>query len=326
MFEVAGLCRKKQAETPEQITCSLGVMMLRCLLQELSNRLSHALKSPEVLAALVKQEMVTDKQDWMYMLWDKDNGKLMPQMPRATRCPPRTYGKPFRLEADTKNALVPFLIDVSGRQDVSGYGGTLLWVCALAARLMSLYASLDKPASEVVDDASLAMYLWLRRIPHPRQFVADLGVRHYFAQYPSDADTTTQIRAQIYQELEHANLDVAITFFRHMLDQSHREDFYEDIYRHILSHMITEPRPITAMHPTLFQQPAQSSVDPMRVPRAPLTLESQVETQDDHDDLRESRNGCPSPAPTLIESSGSEATMDYGDSRVLAFMDDDADT
>ena len=90
--------------------------------------------------------------------------------------------------------------------------------------------------------------------------------------------------------------------------------------------MITEPRPITAMHPTLFQQPAQSSVDPIRVPRAPLTLESQVETQDDHDDLRESRNGCPSPAPTLIESSGSEATMDYGDSRVLAFMDDDADT
>ncbi|CAE7379497.1 unnamed protein product, partial [Symbiodinium microadriaticum] len=198
MFEVAELWRKKQAETPEQITCSLGVMMLRRLLQELSNRLSHALKSPEVLAALVKQEMVTDKQDWMYMLWDKDNGKLMPQMPRATRCPPRTYSKPFRLEADTKNALAPFLIDVSGRQDVS--------------------------------------------------------------------------------ELEHANLDVAITFFRHMLDQSHREDFYE------------------------------------------------VETQDDHDDLRESRNGCPSPAPTLIESSGSEATMDYGDSRVLAFMDDDADT
>ena len=102
---------------------------------------------------------------------------------------------------------------------------------------MSLYASLDKPASEVVDDASLAMYLWLRRIPHPRQFVAticvDHGVRHYFVQYPSDADTTTQIRAQIYQELEHANLDVAITFFRHMLDQSHREDFYEvDIYCH----------------------------------------------------------------------------------------------
>ena len=83
MFEVAELWRKKQAETPEQITCSLGVMMLRCLLQELSNRLSHALKSPEVVAALIKQEMLTDKQDWMYMLWDKDNGKLMPDPTRT---------------------------------------------------------------------------------------------------------------------------------------------------------------------------------------------------------------------------------------------------
>ncbi|OLQ04150.1 hypothetical protein AK812_SmicGene12812 [Symbiodinium microadriaticum] len=82
MFEVAELWRKKQEETPEQITCSLGVMMLRCLLQELSSRLSHALKTPEVVAALIKQEMLTDKQDWMYMLWDKDNGKLMPDPTR----------------------------------------------------------------------------------------------------------------------------------------------------------------------------------------------------------------------------------------------------
>ena len=29
-----------------------------------------------------QQEMLTDKQDWMYMLWDKDNGKLMPDPTR----------------------------------------------------------------------------------------------------------------------------------------------------------------------------------------------------------------------------------------------------
>ncbi|CAE7449416.1 unnamed protein product [Symbiodinium microadriaticum] len=188
---------------------------------------------------------------------------------------------------------------------------------------MSLHASLDRPASDVMEDASLAMYLWLRRIPRPRQFVADLGVRHYFVQYPSDADTTAQIRAQIYQELENVNLDEAITFFRHMLDQPHREDFYEDIYRHILLHMTTEPRPITAMHPTLFPHSAQSTVVPIRVPPASLTQESRMETPDDSAALLERRSH--SPAPTLIESSDSDATLNYVDTETSVFMEDAAD-
>ena len=135
MFEVAELWRKKQMETPEQITCSLGVMMMRCLLQELSNRLSHALKTPEVVAALIKQEMLTDKQDWLYMLWDKDNGKLMPdptRNPLSTKDLQQTlqdaasmlqhhpevitrFCSTQRLDASTQNAQVPFLIDVSLR-------------------------------------------------------------------------------------------------------------------------------------------------------------------------------------------------------------------
>ena len=135
MFEVAELWRKKQMETPEQITCSLGVMMMRCLLQELSNRLSHALKTPEVVAALTKQEMLTDKQDWMYMLWDKDNGKLMPdptRNPLSTKDLQQTiqdaanmlqhhpevitrFCSTQRLDASTQHAQVPFLIDVSLR-------------------------------------------------------------------------------------------------------------------------------------------------------------------------------------------------------------------
>ena len=122
-------------ETPEQITCSLGVMMMRCLLQELSNRLSHALKTPEVVAALTKQEMLTDKQDWMYMLWDKDNGKLMPdptRNPLSTKDLQQTiqdaanmlqhhpevitrFCSTQRLDASTQHAQVPFLIDVSLR-------------------------------------------------------------------------------------------------------------------------------------------------------------------------------------------------------------------
>ena len=99
---------------------------------------------------------------------------------------------------------------------------------------MTLRAALDKPASEVMEDASLAMYLWLRRIPGPRQFVLNLGVRHYQVQFPSDADTAVQISEQICQELVDANLDEILTFFRNMLDQPHKEDFFEDIYQHIL--------------------------------------------------------------------------------------------
>ena len=87
MFNVAELWRKQQAESPELLTCSLGIMMFRCLLQELNNRLCLALKSKEVLDGLAKQEMITDKQDWRYMTWDKDNGKLVPD---GTRSPMTT--------------------------------------------------------------------------------------------------------------------------------------------------------------------------------------------------------------------------------------------
>ena len=135
---------------------------------------------------------------------------------------------------------------------------------------MNPLAALDKPASEVMEDASLAMYLWLRRIPGPRQFVLNLGVRHYHIQFPSDDDSAAQIRAQISEELADANLDVIITFFRNMLEQPHREDFFEDIYQHILFHMIVEPRPITDLHPTLFPQPVQPSAEP---------AQTQVQTQ-----------------------------------------------
>ena len=172
------------------------------------------------------------------------------------------------------------------------------------------------------------MYLWLRRIPRPRQFIANLGARHYFVQYPSDADTTAQIQAQIYQELENANLDEAITFFRHMLDQPHREDFYEDIYRHILLHMITEPRPITAMHPALFPQHAQTTEVPLPVPQTLQTLEmqaSRVITRDDPEQLVVHERGDHSPAPTVIESSDSDITLNYEDSATSVFLGGTAD-
>ena len=188
---------------------------------------------------------------------------------------------------------------------------------------MNPLAALDKPASEVMEDASLAMYLWLRRIPGPRQFVLNLGVRHYHIQFPSDDDSAAQIRAQITEELADANLDVIITFFRNMLEQPHREDFFEDIYQHILFHMIVEPRPITDLHPTLFPQPVQPSAEPAQTqvqtqtPQATRILPAQVDSRvASQDDSASVECDCPSPAPTLVESSespGSDATMLYAD-------------
>ena len=211
--------------------------------------------------------------------------------------------------------------------DFTGALRHTLWVC-IGCTFMNPLASLDKPASEVMEDASLAMYLWLRRIPGPRQFVLNLGVRHYHVQYPSDDDTAAQIRAQINQELADANLDEIITFFRNMLDQPHREDVFENIYQHIPFHMIIEPRPTTDLHPTLFPQPAQSSAVPVQtqVPQASRTLTAQVEPQADSANLE---CECPSPAPTLVESSessGSDATMLYADPENMADPEEYADT
>ena len=162
------------------------------------------------------------------------------------------------------------------------------------------------------------------------QFVLNLGVRHYQAQYPSDADTTVQIHEQIRQELAEANLDEILTFFRSMLDQPHREDFFEDIYQHILFHMVIEPRPITDMHPTLFPQPAQSSTEPVRAhgSQAQRTPAAQVDQHVNSANL-ESVNPTPapaSPAPTLVESSGSDATMPYADPESIADLEEAAVT
>ena len=204
-------------------------------------------------------------------------------------------------------------------------GGCALALC-IGCALMALRVALDKPASEVMEDASLAMYLWLRRIPGPRQFVLNLGVRHYQVQYPSDADTAVQIREQICQELMDANLDEIITFFRNMLDQPHREDFFEDIYQHILFHMVIEPRPITDMHPTLFPQPTQSTTTPVQtqMPPATRTLPAPAHAlTEPQTDSASQEQECPSPAPTLVESSGSDATMLYADLEPPAHSEED---
>ena len=71
---------------------------------------------------------------------------------------------------------------------------------------------LDRPASRVLDDTSLAMYIVLRTIPQPRRLILVEGTFHYFRQFPTDAATMEQIRTQIQHELEDATMTQMLSF------------------------------------------------------------------------------------------------------------------
>ena len=113
-------------------------------------------------------------------------------------------------------------------------------------------ATLDQPASTVLDDTSLAMYVVLRNIPQPRNTILDLRTYHYFRQFPADLHTRAQLCMQIRDELMPSTLAEIFSFFRGMLESEHREDFFEDVYRVILSSMTVDPVPITMLHPHVF--------------------------------------------------------------------------
>ena len=132
MFSVAELWRKQQADNPELLTCSLGVMMFRCLLQEMNNRLCHALKTKEVLEALMKQDMLTDKQDWRYMIWDKDNGKLAPDTtrnPLSTKELQATLQEAANLLQNTPEMLTRFQLHPAPRTGDHQCHGPLPYRC-----------------------------------------------------------------------------------------------------------------------------------------------------------------------------------------------------
>ena len=181
-------------------------------------------------------------------------------------------------------------------------------------RDMMCLALLDRPASQALDDEALAMYIVLRMVPRPRQFLLDTGMRYYFLQFPSDAVTAAMIRAQILGELEDTTMGGTPAFFRYMLEPPYREDFYEAIYLYIADSMTADPRPITSIHPALFplsapaavsttahagtSDMASSAVEPAVPPGAAVAA----------DDVH-------SPATTVLELDGAsdtDATMDYG--------------
>ena len=122
-------------------------------------------------------------------------------------------------------------------------------------------ALLDRPASQALDDEALALYIVLRMVPRPRQFLLATGLRYYFLQFPSDAVTAAMIRAQILGELEDTTMAGTLAFFRYMLEQPYREDFYEAVYLYIADSMTADPRPITSIHPALFPLSAPAAVD-----------------------------------------------------------------
>ena len=178
---------------------------------------------------------------------------------------------------------------------------------------MMYLALLDRPASQALDDEALALYIVLRMVPRPRQFLLDTGMRYYFLQFPSDAVTAAMIRAQILGELEDTTMGGTLAFFRYMLEPPFREDFYEAIYLYIADYMTADPRPITSIHPALFSlsaPAAESTTHVVASDMASMSVEpvvppgASVAADDVH-----------SPATTVLEQDGasdSDATMDYG--------------
>eukprot|EP00439_Symbiodinium_sp_Y106_P038737 s980_g4.t1 len=180
-------------------------------------------------------------------------------------------------------------------------------------RDMMCLAMLDRPASQALDDEALAMYIVLRMVPRPRQFLLDTGMRYYFLQFPSDAVTAAMIRAQILGELEDTTMGGTLAFFRYMLEPPYREDFYEAIYLYIADSMTADPRPITSIHPALFSLSAPAAVSTTHDGASDMASTSVVPvvprgTAVAADDVH-------SPATTVLELDGAsdtDATMDYG--------------
>ena len=186
---------------------------------------------------------------------------------------------------------------------------------------------LDRPASRVLDDTSLAMYIVLRTIPQPRRLILVEGTFHYFRQFPTDAATMEQIRTQIQHELEDATMTQMLSFFRHMLDQSHCEDFFEAIYRRILAHMTLDPRPIVEKHPSIFTVSSMQRNACSQLPSSSHTASSVLCNAADLVTTAEASAvpssvasaalkdnvGALSPAPTERDSAcDSDVTLDYG--------------
>ena len=191
------------------------------------------------------------------------------------------------------------------------------WQCTYTRDVMRL-TLLDRPASQALDDEALAMYIVLRMVPRPRQFLLATGLRYYFLQFPSDAVTAAMIRAQILGELEDTTMAGTLAFFRYMLEQPYREDFYEAVYLYIADSMTADPRPITSIHPALFPLSAPAAVDAtahagtcdLAGGMASSAVEPAVPpgAMEDADDVH-------SPATTVLELDGAsdtDATMDYG--------------
>ena len=209
-----------------------------------------------------------------------------------------------------------------GGQQASGSTDMRTSAQALTPAMLSL---LDRPASQVLDDASLAMYIVLRTIPQPRQLIMDEGTFYYFRQFPSDVVATEQIRTQIQHELEDATMTQMLSFFRHMLDHQHCEDFYEAIYRRILAHMTLDPRPITEKHPSIFTVSLMRRNASSRLPSsshvasvfmnntADLVVTASAVTSNETSVALEDNVGALSPAPTERDSAcDSDVTLDYG--------------
>ncbi|CAE7271592.1 unnamed protein product [Symbiodinium sp. KB8] len=110
------------------------------------------------------------------------------------------------------------------------------------------------------DDWQLAIYLQFRCVAFDR--IEDWGSYYYFEQFPCTCDAQRrEIQQNIAAELQDRDYQVALRFFRTMLDGDFRERFYTALYQEILCKLRESPQTrffADSMHELLRPAPSDS--------------------------------------------------------------------
>ena len=102
---------------------------------------------------------------------------------------------------------------------------------------------LERKPSEALDHGQLAFYLCFRRIP--KWAITDIGIAAYFMQYPNpDPCARNEVFAQLEREAAERDMAHTLALFHFLLEDNHREQFYEHVYELLARQIHSTQRPV----------------------------------------------------------------------------------
>ena len=102
---------------------------------------------------------------------------------------------------------------------------------------------LERKPSEALDHGQLAFYLCFRRIP--KWAITDIGIAAYFMQYPNpDPCARNEVFAQLEREAAERDMAHTLALFHFLLEDNHREQFYERVYELLARQIHSMQRPV----------------------------------------------------------------------------------